>query len=459
MKIAFVVPGIMGTRLSLGNEEVWPPTPIETQFGYKRIDKLQDDRVQPTKLIYNVLCFNFYSTIKDVLAGAGYTRGGDQKRYVDFPYDWRRDLFETCDVMAAELKVLVNNGASEISLVGHSMGGLICRLLLESGRYDAEPWFGKIKQFVALASPHLGAPLALARIFGLDSTMGISGKDFAKLAANSKYPSGYQLIPAPEEQAIWDVASADLTALDPYDAATMTELGLVPELVARARAVHDVLGKGIQPEGVRYFYFAGVGHKTVTRINVNVGAAGTVDHAASVVTHTPDGGDGTVPIYSALPRLGQRQLVVNEHSTVFEGLPFKRVFFRLFGADAGPPVETSGGDRPHITVSLSINQPVQGVGQPIEVTLSLIPPASPSGDVGAQATVTSITGKFVLDRVDDEGNVVERGFRETEMSYNGPGINRLTTHLPPAEEPGLFVLRFASSAQAENDVRFAVSSA
>ncbi|MDH3263798.1 MAG: alpha/beta fold hydrolase [Paracoccaceae bacterium] len=397
--------------------------------------------------------------MKNLLAGAGYTPSGTAKRYVDFPYDWRRDLFDTVEDLAAQLKALHENGATEIALVGHSMGGLLCRLLLESGRYDAEPWFGKINLFVALAAPHLGAPLALARIFGVDSTMGISGKDFAKLARNRDYPSGYQLIPAPGEKAIWDTASPDLAALDPYDTGTAKKLGLVPDLVARANAVHEVLGKGNQPKHVRYFYFAGVGHKTATRINVSLGGAGAVDHGKTVVTQTPDGGDGTVPIYSALPHIGQRQLVVNEHSTVFEGLPFKRVFYRLFGADAGPPVEVSGGEAPHMTVSLSIDQPVQPVGQPIEVTLSLIPPAAGPGEAPAQATATSIVGKFILDLVDDAGNVVERGHRETPLSYEGPGVNRLTTYLPPLEKPGLFVLRFASAAQAENDVRFAVSEA
>ncbi|TCO71317.1 esterase/lipase family protein [Rhodovulum euryhalinum] len=455
MKIAFLVPGIMATRLALGDEEVWPPTPLETQFGYRRIDKLQDERVKPTTLIYNVLSFQFYSTVKDLLAGAGYTRGGAQKRYVDFPYDWRRDLFDTVDDLATELNALHEAGASEIALIGHSMGGLLCRLLLECGRYDDAPWFGKITLFVALASPHLGAPLALARIFGVDSTLGIKGSDFAKLAANPKYPSGYQLIPAPGEQAIWDLASPDLAALDPYDPAVAPRLGMVPALVARAKALHDVLGQEKQPGHVRYFYFAGVGHKTVTRLNVALGAADRADHRKTVVTKTPDGGDGTVPIYSALPRIGQRQLVVNEHSTVFEGVPFKRVFFRLFGADAGAPVEVAGGEGAHMTVALSIDQPVQQAGEPIEVTLSLVPPA---GDA-EQVTTTAIQGRFLLDRVDEDGNIAERGFRETPLVYDGPGVNRLTVHLPPIDEPGLFLMRFASGAQAENDVRFAVTEA
>lgn len=454
MKIALVVPGIMGTRLSLDGEEVWPPTPLETQFGYKRIAKLQDPRAKPTSLIYNVLSFRFYSTIKDVLAGAGYTAGGANKRYYDFPYDWRRDLFETVDILARTMKAMEDEGATEFSLVGHSMGGLLCRLMLESGDYDAKPWFSKIRQFVALASPHLGAPLALARIFGVDSTMGITGKDFATLASNPAYPSGYQLIPAPGEQAIWDLDSPDLKALDPYDPATATRLGMAPALVARAKAVHDVLGKGKRPDHVRYFYFAGVGHRTVTRINVALGGNAAADHKKTVVTQTPDGGDGTVPIYSALPHIGQRQLVVNEHSTVFEGMPFKRVFFRLFGADAGPPVEMSGGDGAQTTVALSIDQPVQRVGQPVEVTLSLIPPAGAD-----QATQSAIAGDFVVDLVGEDGTLLERGHRRTPLAYEGPGINRLTVYLPAFDKPGLFVLRFAGALQVQNDVRFAVSEA
>ena len=37
MHVVITVPGIMGTELLLGDERVWPPTPLETQLGYKRI--------------------------------------------------------------------------------------------------------------------------------------------------------------------------------------------------------------------------------------------------------------------------------------------------------------------------------------------------------------------------------------------------------------------------------------
>ena len=176
MEVAVLIPGIMGTKIILPGassadepEELWPPTPLETQFGYKRIDKLQDPRAVAGGTIDKVLCFSFYQTIKDQLQEIGYTSGGMQQRLVEFPYDWRQDNFTTAKALAARLDQLHPVGATGIRLIGHSMGGLVARLVLESGTYDARPWFKSINLFLALATPHLGAPLALARIFGLDS--------------------------------------------------------------------------------------------------------------------------------------------------------------------------------------------------------------------------------------------------------------------------------------------------
>jgi hypothetical protein len=42
MDCIFLIPGIEGSRLSLGTEEVWPPTPNEMIGGYNRIAKLLD---------------------------------------------------------------------------------------------------------------------------------------------------------------------------------------------------------------------------------------------------------------------------------------------------------------------------------------------------------------------------------------------------------------------------------
>jgi hypothetical protein len=60
------------------------------------------------------------------------------------------------------------------------------------------------------------------------------------------------LIPAPGEAAIWNVTGTSIVSMDPYDLVTATDLGLKPDLVDRARAMHDVLGAGSHADHVEY---------------------------------------------------------------------------------------------------------------------------------------------------------------------------------------------------------------
>ncbi len=466
MHIVVFIPGIMGSRLALKQadgsvDEVWPPTPFETKFGYKRIESLMNPSAFPTGLVDKVLCFSFYETITTILNNLGFSENGAEQRLVLFPYDWRQDLFGLAGALADRLDAIGADKAAKISIVAHSMGGLITRLLLESGTYSGRKWFKKIDQFIALAVPHLGAPLALARVLGLDSTLGVSGSDFVKFSSNPAYPSGYQLLPSPAERCCWDQSSAALDGFDIYDPKTAKRLGLVQKQLDRAKAMHAVLDPGQPPKGIRYFYFAGTGHRTVTRLNVSPLPDGTIDHEDSVLTRTPDGGDGTVPLYSALPRQGQRQIVVNEHSTVFEGDPFLRVFVRLLGGNEGPALEKlaalekgmakAAKSRP---LALSVEAPVVSVQSDIEVVMTIAAEA-----VSWKARTLELSGKLVLERFVDDANTKAETVATIPVDYAGPPIGRLVLLLPPQDKPGHYRLKFKGKPAAGNTPVFAVSSA
>ena len=460
MDVAILVPGIMGSRLILPaafaggkDEEVWPPKPLEVAFGYDRIDKLQSEHLQFGEIIDKVSCFSFYNLIEAQLGDLGFPVGGAGQRRVEFAYDWRQDNFNTADLLAKAIAREHAAGATRISLVCHSMGGLVARLVLESGKFDAEPWFASIRLFAALATPHLGAPLALARIFGLDSSSGISGRDFATLAANRAYPSGYQLIPAPGEAAVWSVTSPDLGVLDPYDPDTAVALGMDPVLVDKARAQHAVLARNAAPGHVRYFYFAGAGHRTVTRINVVHRQGAKVNHGQSVVTRTEAAGDGTVPLYSALPVAGQRQIVVNEHATVFKGTPFRRAFFRLMGGDAGAVVEAATGPEDGPFLSVSLDRPVYSEGERPEAAITVTSPASPDG----RGAVEKIEGRFVIERTDPEG-AAEAEVQVLPLVWSGPPVSSLTLRLGgPMLAAGLYRMRFEGVPPMPEALAFAVT--
>lgn len=451
-EVVIVIPGIMASRLFLDGEEIWPPRPQETVFGYHRTEALRSADVTVGGMVDSVLSYQFYSTLKALLADLGFGTGLADRQLVEFPYDWRKDILGTAELLAARIEALHAAGTTVIHLVGHSMGGLVARLVTEAPQYQTRPWFESVKNLLALGTPHLGAPLAFARAMGLDGALGIAPEDFAELSRDPRYPSGYQLFPPPSEQAIWNMDDSALMPLDPYDDATAVALGLDPNQMRHARAVHDILGAGRKPPGVRYFYFAGTGHRTVTRLNVRLGPNG-LDRAASVLTRTPDGGDGTVPIYSALPHLGQRQIVVNEHSTVFEGQPFRRVFVRLLGGNEGPALESTvvremaeAGPK----VSLSVDAPVQAVGRPVEVVLSVVGDAE---DMAAR--VERIAGELTIDAVTEEGRLRERALRRHPIRYEGLPTNRLSL-LVPSLEAGLYSIRFEGEPGDTGRASFAV---
>ncbi|EPX85129.1 lipase/acyltransferase domain-containing protein [Salipiger mucosus] len=436
---AVFVPGIMGTELKLPDGEVvWPPRVTETVFGYHRLDKLQHPDLRPTEVIRNVSCVAFYSPILSLFAQLGFASAGN-RRLLEFPYDWRQDLFDLADELADRLDEL---DTDEIVLVAHSMGGLISRLVLESGIFDHRPFFSRVSQFIALATPHNGAPLALARVLGLDKALGISAADFRTLAENEAYPSGYQLLPAPGEDACWDTAQgAALAPLDFYDPQVALGLGMNPALVARAKAVHDALNAGSPPDHVRYFYVSGAGHKTVTRVNINAGVAHVVQ--------TPDAGDGTVPLWSQLPRAEQKHVVINEHANVFRGLPFKRVFVRLLGGDAGEPLEALEAMEAEAAATnplqLAIGTAVVPEGDAIEVVAS------------SETPITDLDGRLVFDRITEADRTEDEAVHTQPLRYAGPGVQSLAMTLTPPLPPGFYELRFEGDRPQTDRVIFAVS--
>jgi hypothetical protein len=437
MKCVVLVPGTMGTRLSTPQgEEVWPPKVTEAILGYKRIDKLLRPDLVVGDILREVSCFDVYKPLIATLGALGFKETGSGDRLHIFAHDWRLDLEVLADQLAARIEAAAATGPTSITIVAHSMGGLVSRLMLESGKFSDKPWYSKIDGLLTLGTPHLGAPLALARILGLDSAMGISGPDFRAIAADRRYPSGYQLLPAPGEDACWDIKmGSTLGPLDIYDPAVAGPLGLDPVLVDRARWVHDTLRDGTPPAHVRYFYFAGTGHETATRVNVAT--------TQQVVTRQQDAGDGTVPMWSALPKSGQKQLVVGEHSKFFTETAFKAVFYRLFGvAFSAPPTSLTAAG-----ATLSVQRITLLKTDVVEL---LIIPGAPAA---------TIQGNVILERTDDEEAAFAPVGDPVPVNYAGPPTPSLKLHLGPLGQPGAYRIKFEGTPVVATPVMFAVTDA
>lgn len=433
MDAVIFIPGIMGTRLNLDDEEIWPPTLLETQLGYGRKAKLLDPRVASGDIIRDVACFKVYGPLIDSIAACGFkeTNRGSKILRV-FGYDWRLDLEQLAGRLSEAVNELHSAGARTITIVAHSMGGLIARLLLESGTYETKPWFAKIQSLITLATPHLGAPLAMARILGKDTTLGISLADMKQLAGDARYPSAYQLLPAPGESAVWDLRKPGLLPLDIYDRTAAVDVGLDPQLIERTRYVHDILAKHRRPRGVRYFFFAATGHSTLTRLNR--------DRSTVILTETENSGDGTVPLWSQLPVSMQRQIVPGEHSKFFSQDRFNRVFYRLLGSkfDEKPPLAAAP------TLMISVKSRFFHQGDAIE--LLLVP----------RSAATEIDGRVVFEAVSAAGGHSSVAVDPLPVRYRGPEVSYLPLTVPAGtlSKAGVYRVSFSGQPSSEEPTHF-----
>jgi pimeloyl-ACP methyl ester carboxylesterase len=93
----------------------------------------------------------YYQALIDRLNVAGYTQ---ENGYLTlFLYDWRRPLSENAEKLKASItQVKTATGASQVDLVGHSMGGLVGRAYVQSGDYASD-----VTHLVTLGSPHQGS--------------------------------------------------------------------------------------------------------------------------------------------------------------------------------------------------------------------------------------------------------------------------------------------------------------
>lgn len=118
-------------------------------------------------------------------------------------YDWRDDLQLAVVKLDELVKLLVERGAPQVSLVAHSMGGLVAAYYLG---YGAQPpgtaklsWEGakKVQRVVFLGTPFGGSVVAF-RSFEKGSGLPRSER-LLNADAMSSFPSMYQLLPSAVE--------------------------------------------------------------------------------------------------------------------------------------------------------------------------------------------------------------------------------------------------------------------
>lgn len=331
---AIVIPGIMGSVLELRGEVIWPGSPLDLYLPYNKMSKLMDANLVATDLIRNVSISEQYQKLIDDLSKCNFREDDNPKTLYVCPYDWRKDNALAAQKLADLIDQVTQNGAAEISLIAHSMGGLISRYYLESGEFDGRPGFSSIRRLLTLGTPHRGSPLALSAAIGKEKRLFLNADQVQLLVNDSRYPALYQLLPPRSEPFAWNEdQKAEFGKVDVYDADIAKALGLSADNLQSAQAFHSKLDINRRPkfrgDPIRYFFFVGTRQTTISSVNVLQIGPGQYQVRK---TELEDAGDGTVPIWSAGITGIQGQPVGGEHGTIYRNDVLRRTMATLLGA-------------------------------------------------------------------------------------------------------------------------------
>ena len=330
-QIAIFVPGIMGSALQLDGEVIWPGALKSLVYPFEKMKELMREDLVPIDCIRSFFITNQYQQLIDDLGNYGFLE--NDKSLIIAAYDWRKDNVNSAETLAKHIDDAVANhgAATEITLIGHSMGGLLSRYYLESGNFVNRKGFKQIRQLITFGSPHYGAAIALPLILGYEKRLFLSKDQVLQIASDVRYPAAYQLLPPQGEPFAWtQSAGKNLGYLDIYDSVVSKKLGLVRENLEATIRFHAGLNYSNRPNNVRYFCFAGTRQATATHIML---------HPLSNTRFEPvkieqeDGGDGTVPTWSGFLPSIQRMFVGGEHGTLYQNRTLRRTLGALLGKE------------------------------------------------------------------------------------------------------------------------------
>lgn len=417
----------MGSSLRLDGRGVWPPSPWEVIVGYKNIEGLMDDRVAVGDVIDRVSIKSVYSSLLKDVAVCGFTEDDPAKRLILFPYDWRKSNEGTAALLANRLDEAsrVWDLPDEITIVAHSMGGLVSRRLLEGGDYIGRSWFSRIKRLITLGTPHFGTPKALLYLTGKEGMLGVSGKDVIKLASDRRYNSLYELA-GPSSSAF--ILNSPLPGEVPdmlgrFDRSIVNALKLQADNIKAADAFWSRMDLANRPSGVKYYFFGSASHTTVTAFQLDGGDFASIDRASS--------GDGTVPISSSIVVGIPHGFSRKEHVQIFEDRDVRRTLYRFLDApsDVKPQAaDTSESGGTTDRVGLSVNKEIYKQGEPIEIVVSY------------SERNESTRESFGFLRVDPRNPEEREPVANIDIALAGRNVTSFAVTIDPKLEPGMYQL-------------------
>ena len=159
--VVFVLPGIMGSELAVGDDKVWVDIPDLVFGGLKKL------RLNGAKVTATEPMARYYGDIIEFL--------GQTHKVVLFPFDWRLPIEQEADRLAKSLQKEFEEAKAHghpVRLLAHSMGGLVARAMI--ARHNAlwrEVCAQPGARLVMLGTPNGGSHAITELIVGRSSLM------------------------------------------------------------------------------------------------------------------------------------------------------------------------------------------------------------------------------------------------------------------------------------------------
>jgi len=419
--VVVFVPGIMGSTLRLGSDVIWPGSASSLLLEYK----LMPDLLRPELVATDVLrtfagVYSIYDPILNDLEACGFSEIGAPKTLYIFPYDWRKSNYEAAAALAKTIDdIRAEHGSDlKITLIAHSMGGLVSRCYLECGDFDTRPGMAYVEMLITIGTPHRGAPAAAIYAAGIEKKLFLSASQVQQLASDPRYPAVYELLPPEGEPFAWPYEeSTGFAALDIYSKATARGIGLVDANLNAAQAFHARLNAAHRPAHVRYFVFFGT--RLNTAVNISLRTQGSVLRTTPV--RIDDAGDGTVPVWSTLPGI-QSMPVGQEHMKLFRDDDLRRTLAILLGA----PGRLAAPSMVHVVANERV------VETEAVVSVALLFPGG----------TTTIDGSVRWVNVPAEGGPPELAGDAAKVQYSGAQVEKISLQLNSPSFPGYYRIEF-----------------
>ena len=232
------VPGFKGTALDRqdGSGRVWI-TISEAVFGTSTLawnhpplgipnaGELKSNGIlKSVPVIPGLFAIDVYGSWIDDLR----ERFSSTARIIEFSYDWRQDPLETVNALGFLVADLQATGVSSITLVAHSLGGLIASYYLRYGIQDVETaqetWEGarNVHKVLLLGVPFQGTMVKF-RYMQEGEVVGLN-HSLLDATAHSSFPASYYLLPSATEPVLLSECLGPIP--NPlYQAATWREQG------------------------------------------------------------------------------------------------------------------------------------------------------------------------------------------------------------------------------------------